>query len=195
MPTTLWDGSARLVERFYQGDRTAFDDLFRRHRQRVFDLVLRMTGDPDLANDITIDVFVEAYRTLPTFRGRSSFATWLHRVAVNVCLEHLRRARNRLTEVPLSEDAASPAESPAEVAVTNELVAQITEAIGSLPSPHRITVELFYLEGMSCREIAARLGIPRNTVKTRLFYATRALRAKLMPESGLLPPSKTIRAV
>ena len=178
---------AQLIKRFRGGEATAFDALVLRHRQRVFRLVYRMTGDADWAEDITVEVFLEAYLSLPGFQQRSQFNTWLHRLAVNVCLEHIRhrKAKRYLTEEPLdSQHIASPG-NPADAAMNRDLAQRITAAMQDLPECHRAAVVMYHLENLSCAEIAEILGISRNTVKTRIFYGTRVLR-DLLRANGVL---------
>lgn len=184
MSSTFFDVSSRLAERFCRGDKAAFDALVSRHRSRVFHLVHRMTRDHEWAEEITDEIFLEMHRSLPSFKHQSSFSTWLHRVAVNVCLEHLRKARSesRLTEVPLHDDHGDVSANPIEVAMNRESAQRIADAMESLSEPHRTTVMLFYLKQLSCAEIAQVLRVPRGTVKTRLFYATRTLRDRLRAE-------------
>jgi len=186
----LTSTDSRLIESFRKGDAAAFDALVERHKQRVFNLLYRMTGDRERAEDITVDVFLETYFSLPGFKQKAKFTTWLHRLAVNVCLEHLRRkkAKRQLEETSLEEGEAKAVSSPAELVITKELAERIIGAIQVLPETHRAAITMFYLEGRSCAEIAEILDIPRNTVKTRIFYATRVLRDRLQDE-GIISSS------
>jgi RNA polymerase sigma-70 factor (ECF subfamily) len=179
--STFFDFSSRLVERFRRGDRAAFDDLVAYHRQRVLELIFRMTRDHEWAEEITDEVFLETYRALPTFQRRSAFSTWLRRVAINVCLQHLRKRRSAsgIAEVPLHEAIGCLAENPVDMAISREQVQIIATAIDSLPEAQRLTLVLYYFKQLGCSEIAAATRVPRNTVKTRLYHGTRALRDKL----------------
>ena len=180
-----------LVERFLTGDARAFDALVARHKERVYSLIYRMTGDREWAEDITVEAFVEAHESLPSFGRRASFGTWLHRVAVNVCLEHLlrRKAKRQIQEVPLDGADVSSEPPSLDVMMTRELADRIVEAMQGLPPAQRATLSLFYLEEHSHREIAEILGIPRNTVKTRIFHGTRALRDQLQSEGIISAPN------
>jgi RNA polymerase sigma-70 factor (ECF subfamily) len=188
--STFFDFSSRLVKRFCRGDKAAFDVLVAYHRQRVLELVSRMTGDREWAEELTDEVFLEAYRALPGFQHRSTFTTWLHRVAVNVCLEHLRKRRSNpgLTEVPLHDGHGAVSENPVDMAMSREQAQLITAAIDSLPEAHRTALALYYLKQLSCNEIAEILRVPRNTVKTRIFHGTRALRDKLKADGVVFVP-------
>jgi RNA polymerase sigma-70 factor (ECF subfamily) len=174
------DPDAVLVARTQQGDSNAFDALVCRHRSRVYRLAYAMMRDREAAEDVTVEAFCEAYRAIGRFKPRAKFTTWLHRVAVNVCLEHLRRkrAKHRLVEVELDPNAPA-VDDTWELVLTRDLADRAIQAIGELPETHKAPVSMFYLEQLSCAEIAETLGIPRNTVKTRIFYATRTLRDRL----------------
>jgi RNA polymerase sigma-70 factor (ECF subfamily) len=177
----------KLIQRFREGEAAAFDVLVARHRQRVFNLIYRMIGDPDRAEDVTIDVFLEAYLSLSGFREESLFTSWLHRLTVNVCLEDIRRqkAKRHLPEESLEcQQVASPGDL-SDTVVNKELARRITSAMQFLPEGQRAAVVLFYVENLSCAEIARLLGIPRGTVKTRIFYGTRQLRDRLRAD-GIL---------
>ena len=184
MSFLAFDSDAALVARAQQGEISAFDALVSRHRSRVYRLAYGMTRDREAAEDITVEAFCEAYRGIARFEPRAKFATWLHRVAVNVCLEHLRRKRAKrlLTEVELDPNTPSK-NNICELVITRDLARRAMQAIEELPETHRVPITMFYVEQLSCAEIARSLHIPRNTVKTRIFYGTRALRDRL--EAGI----------
>src|SRR4051794_23621154 len=102
----------KLIARAQDGDGNAFQVLYIAHRRRIFNLCYRMIQDFGRAEELSQDAFLQAFRKLHTFRGQSAFSTWLHRIAVNVVLMHLRQARNRMHEVPIDE-AATPTEERA----------------------------------------------------------------------------------
>jgi RNA polymerase sigma-70 factor, ECF subfamily len=175
------DKDASLVDRACAGDGSAFDALVIRYRTYVLGLATRLCRNREMAEDVCVEAFSEAYRALPRFRPQAAFRTWLHRIALNVCLEHLRHERTQrryLPEAELAEDLSDAADT-CELALTNTRAEQVQQAIEALPEHQKMTVCLFYLEERSCAEIAQLLHIPRNTVKTRLFYGTRALRELL----------------
>jgi len=181
---------SKVIDCFLAGDASAFDALVERHRQRVFNLVYRMTNDREWAEDITVEVLVEVFLSLPKFKKRAQFATWLHRVALNVCLESIRRRKSKkhLPEAPLEEAELAAVSDPAESITSNDLAARVTAAMQLLPETHRAAMTMFYLEELTCAEIAKILGIPRNTAKTRIFHGTKILRDKLRAK-GILPLS------
>ena len=167
---------AMLVDRFLGGDTAAFDALVLRHQDRVHRFTAWSVG-PDEADDATQDVFVEAYRSLASWRRRSTFRTWLYGVARNVCRHHVRRAalRNRKTVPSLVEDAASQAAGPFDAVAESDENARLMAAITRLPRTQRVTLMLRVWEGLSYDEIAAATDVPKGTVRSRLHSARRRL--------------------
>ncbi len=185
------DIDLRLIERFARGEEAAFDALVARHRRVIHNLVHHMVGDREAAEDVTLEVFLQAYLSLPSFGRRAKFSTWLHRIAVNVCLQHLRQPRLRwqAAEVPLGEDHVLLAEDAAELVLRHETTALVVAAMQELPETQRAAVILYHLQDRDFLEIAEILGIPAGTAKTRVFHGTRMLREKLRA-LGVLPSSR-----
>ncbi|MGB6606163.1 MAG: sigma-70 family RNA polymerase sigma factor [Steroidobacteraceae bacterium] len=167
-----WEGA--LVERARNGDTRAFERLYREHAGRVYGLCLRMTREPHLAEDCTQETFINAWRALGKFETRSSLATWLHRIAVNVTLA--KRRKTGLVETPVEEheDAGSAwtLETPVEVQ-------EIESAIAGLPDGARDALVLHALYGYSHTEAAQMLGVAEGTCKAQLHRARRLLRERL----------------
>jgi len=171
--------SARIddaVRRARQGDVDAFEIVYRAHVARVFALCRRMTGGDDgQARDLVQDVFVRAWERLATFREQSAFGTWLHRLGVNVVLEHLRsRKRDDARHTEADEWLAGPG-SPAE---RLEARMDLDKALARLPAGAR-TVFLLDMEGYSHDEIAQMTGIAPGTSRAQLWRARRALMGML----------------
>jgi RNA polymerase sigma-70 factor, ECF subfamily len=167
-----WEGA--LVQRARTGDRRAFERLYREHAGRVYGLCLRMTRDAQLAEDCTQDTFINAWRALGKFETRSSLATWLHRIAVNVSLAK-RRKSGPVEPLPEEEESVAPEwtlETPVEVQ-------EIESAIGALPDGARDVLVLHALYGYSHGEAAQMLGIAEGTCKAQLHRARKLLRQRL----------------
>jgi RNA polymerase sigma-70 factor (ECF subfamily) len=171
------DPDADLVRRACAGEREAFDELYHRNVERVYAVCLRMTADVRLAERLTQDSFVRAWRKLGTFRGESAFSSWLHRLAVNVVLEYGRRERRRTARV---ESVASPDEweRPASGASPG-LAVDLERAIARLPPGARTVLVLHDIEGYKHEEIAAMTGTAVGTTKAQLHRARRLLRERL----------------
>jgi RNA polymerase sigma-70 factor, ECF subfamily len=165
---------AELLARVVTGDRQAFDAVMRNHEDRVFSVCLRILGDREKALDATQDTFLTVFRKASQFEGRSAVGTWIYRIAVNTCYDHLRRVQRKPTEsLP---DHVDPADPSAEEAIESAgLRPEIEAALADLPPDFRNAVILSDLEGLSLPETAEILGVPVGTVKSRLFRARRLL--------------------
>ena len=170
-PTTDTDDVALALA----GDTRAFERLYRRHVVRIHSLCRRMVG-PELAEDVTQDVFVRAWDKLELFGGRSSFGTWLYRLAINVCLGRRKKAgrrRDRFTHDEIAmERATSPRERP-------DARMDLDRAIDRLPPRAKEVFVLYDVEGYKHREIGELLGISTGTSKSQLHEARMALREHL----------------
>lgn len=177
-----------IVQRCLDGDERAFRDLFVRHRNDVGRIVFRVMGpSPDL-EDVVQEVFVHVYRSLRSFRGEAKLSTWLHRLAVNVTLMHLRRARSRprFADVAVPEAPQDPdAGSPQQLAERAERVRALYRALETLTEKKRTVFVLHDLEGLAAKDVSEIVGAPVLTVRTRLFYARREVLAALAREPSL----------
>jgi len=163
-----------LLDRILSGDKSAFDELMRRHEDRVFGLCLRMLGNREDALDTTQETFITVYRKAHQFSGRSAFGTWLYRVAVNTCYDHLRKTKRRRT-VPMPESSDPPDLASQDEFGAAELRPDVSRALASLQPEFRAAVMLVDLEDLSLEETAAVLKVPIGTVKSRVFRGRRLL--------------------
>ncbi len=170
------------VERARRGDEGAFRRLYERHVDRIYRLMYRMAGEEQLAMDFTQEAFVRAYRKLDQFRGESAFSTWLHRLAVSVALNELRRAdrhRSRERALDVVEEVVPAPGGPALDPGVRE---RLEEAVDGLPDIYRVVFLMHDLEGYGHAEIAQTLGVAVGTSKARLFRARARLRELLGDE-------------
>jgi RNA polymerase sigma-70 factor, ECF subfamily len=168
-----WEGA--LVQRACGGDVRAFERLYHEHSGRVYGLCLRMTRDPAVAEDCTQETFINAWRALARFETRSSLATWLHRIAVNVALARRRKVSTAMESSVEDEETLESdwsLETPLEV---NE----IESAIAGLPDGARDVLVLHAIYGYSHVEAAEMLGVAEGTCKAQLHRARKLLREKL----------------
>ena len=177
----------RLVEAARRGGREAFAELVRRHERRVYGVALRMSGDPSDADDLAQEVFLTAWKAVGSFRGGSSFYTWLYRIAVNTSLTFLKRRNRERGRAPFDEnlpvggpDRGLPA-GPEGGAALNELTARIAQAVAVLPARFRATFALVVDQGLSHADAARVLGCTENTVSWRMHKARKLLQARLKP--------------
>ena len=172
---TVVEFDVALIERARRGDSRAFERLYRDHVGRVNGLCLRMTRNPDLAADCAQDAFIKAWKALPKFEARSSFSTWLHRIAVNTVLE---RRRGRANSELVVEDPTEY-EEPVMVLDTPVEESELEAAIASLPQGARDALVLCGLYGYEHSEAASMLGIAVGTCKAQLHRARGLLRDRL----------------
>ncbi|MFP3916077.1 MAG: RNA polymerase sigma factor [Actinomycetota bacterium] len=149
------------------GDRRAFDELMRRHQDRVFAICLRIMRRREAALDATQDTFLTVFRKADQFRGDSRFTTWLYRVAVNTCYDQLRRAKRRRSD-PLPETHDPPDSGADDRMAAVELRPGLTAALSHLKEEYRSAIVLADVEGLGLSEVAEILGIAEGTVKSRL---------------------------
>lgn len=167
-----------LAARCRAGDASAFEELYRQHARRLFSLVVRMIGSVDDAEDLLQEVFLQAHRKLSGFRGDSALGTWLYRLTMNHCLDHLRARQvrmNRATE-SLDEEGAEEPTAPAPVVPAAVSRLDLERAIEMLPDGARAAFLLHDVEGFEHREIAQILGISEGTSKSQVHKARMKLR-------------------
>lgn len=179
------DWEAGLVLRACAGDMRAFERLYRDHIGAVYGLCLRMLRDRAHAQDCAQEAFVNAWKALGRFETRSSFGTWLHRIAVNVVLSRRRKAgsqvESKLSTTPPDEEIA---DTPGEWTLDTPVeVEEIESAIGGLPDGARDVLVLCGIYGYSHGEAAQMLGVAEGTCKAQLHRARALLRVRLEPES------------
>jgi len=192
---------ADLVRRFNAGDETAFAEIMRRHRARILALVRRQMNNHVDAEDITQETFIRAHRGLAKFRGESSLATWLSRIAMNLSRNHywyfFRRHRQHTISLNqptsdqhplhLSESLAVDSPGPAREAMQSEFVSLVTQCHEQLEEPHREILHMRYSLNYSYEQISEKLHINFGTVKSRMARARSNLRKLIfnaVPEFG-----------
>lgn len=173
---------AALIAKAQTGDRNAYGELVRQHHSQVINVVYRMCGDTQLAEDAAQDAFIQAWLNLPAFRPGTSLRNWLYRIAVNAALDVLRRAPQMpladLDELLVSDSQAGPEAA----LLQKERSLAVQQAISSLPEASRAVLVLREYGGLSYQEISSALDIPLGTVMSRLNYARDRLKAILSPE-------------
>jgi RNA polymerase sigma-70 factor, ECF subfamily len=156
------------------GDRSAFDELMRRHQDRVFAVCLRVMRNRDSALDATQDTFLTVFRKVDQFRGESAFSTWLYRVAMNTCYDSLRRAKRKAAD-PLPETHDPPDTSVDDDLGAVELRPDLTTALAALAPEFRSAIVLVDVEGLPLAEAAEILEVAEGTIKSRLHRGRRQL--------------------
>lgn len=183
-----------LVREARNGSIQAFEKLFQKHHRRVFNLLYGMTGEEEEAADLTQEAFIKAYRSLSGLKAEQGFSVWLHRVAINVAYDYLRKrmrkADDRREDVDLSEEEIAHAGGPGIIASPEakverqELQGLVRKAVLTLSTEHRTVVILHHLQGLGLVEISQIVGCSVGTVKSRLARARTVLHRKLRPVFG-----------
>jgi len=178
-----------LVMRAKQGDLLAYDDLVRRYQERIYGTIYHMTANHEDANDLAQDAFIKAYRALKSFKGDSSFFTWVYRIAINKTINFLKQRKKR-TQMSLNDLDFNAEHDPDLVALISEKtprrdlnLAELQESLNAgmmkLSEVHRVVVTLHDVQGLSHEEISRIMDCNTGTVRSRLFYARQQLQAYL----------------
>lgn len=178
-----------LVLKAQLGDVHAFDQLVERYHGKIYGLTYNMTSNREDAEDLTQEVFVKAFQALPRFKGKSSFYTWIYRIAVNKTINY-RKKRNRKRALSLDQfdqeiktdevyDDLTSKGSPLRNVSLTELQKKMNEALLTLSEKHRTVVVLHDMQGIPHEEIAKMVGASVGTIRSRLFYARRQMQAEL----------------
>ncbi len=178
-----------LVKRARYGDLSAYDELVRRYQERIYATVYHMTANHEDANDLAQDAFIKAYQALKSFKGGSSFYTWVYRIAVNKTINFLKQRKNKaqmsLDDLDFNAEhdpdlmALISDKTPRREIGLTELQEKLNEAMQKLSEPHRLVVTLHDVQGLSHEEIAEIMDCNIGTVRSRLFYARQQLQALL----------------
>jgi len=178
-----------LVKRARQGDLGAYDELVRRYQERIYATVYHMTSNHEDASDLAQEAFIKAFQALKSFKGGSSFYTWVYRIAVNKTINFLKQRRNRM-QMSLDDLDFNAEHDPDLIALISEktprreinlteLQEKLNAAMQKLSEPHRLVVTLHDVQGLSHEEIAEIMDCNIGTVRSRLFYARQQLQAYL----------------
>jgi len=178
-----------LVRRAQKGDLQAYDQLVRRYQERIYATVYHMTANHEDANDLAQEAFIKAFRALKSFKGGSSFYTWVYRIAVNKTINFLKQRKNK-AQMSLDDLDVNAEHDPALIALISdktprreinlsELQERLNTALQKLSEPHRMVVILHDVQGLSHEEIAKIMECNVGTVRSRLFYARQQLQAHL----------------
>lgn len=168
---------SELARATLTGDHRAFDELVERYERRIYNLALRVTGNPADAMDAVQSTFLKAYRNLHRFDTTRPFFSWIYRIGMNESLDSVQERRRF---VALDPEWASGAASPEQESVAREAGREVQEALLELRPEQRAVIVLRHFHGLSYQEMAEVVGVPAKTVKSRLFEARSALRERLV---------------
>jgi RNA polymerase sigma-70 factor, ECF subfamily len=166
---------AALVAAIAAGDRDAMGILYNRHRIRVFRFAARFVDDIAIAEDVVSEAFIEVWRQASRFEGRSSVSTWIMSIARFKALSARRRRPETALDAQVVETVADPSLTPEQAVLETDRRAQLRACLSELSSDHRAIIDLVYYHDKTIEEVAEIVGAPKNTVKTRMFYARKRL--------------------
>ena len=181
----ILNAEKELISRAKKGDVSAFEELIAGYEKKVYNTVYRFFNNSEDAMDITQEIFIKVYTSLHSFREDSSFSTWIYRIAVNTCIDFLRKKKDETLpikdEMPLGNDLkhSSYTQLPEDFVEKQELKEVLLKAINTLPKEQRICVILRDIQGFSYTEMSDILMCSLGTIKSRLSRGRRALREKL----------------
>ena len=178
-----------IVKKAREGHLSAFDELVRRYQERIYATVFHMTSNHEDANDLTQETFIKAHQALKSFKGDSSFFTWIYRIAVNKTINLLKQRKNRI-HISLNDMDFNVENDPELVSLVSnktprrdlnlsELQEKLNAAMLTLSEDHRLVVTLHDIQGLSHEEIGKIMDCNVGTVRSRLFYARQQLQAQL----------------
>ncbi len=178
-----------LVRRARDGDISAYDDLVKRYQERIYATIYHMTSNHEDANDLAQEAFIKAFSALKSFKGGSSFYTWLYRIAINKTINFLKQRKNKI-HLSLNDLDFNAENDPDLVALVShktphreagllELQKKLNEALLKLSDSHRMVVVLHDIQGLSHEEVGEIVGCNVGTVRSRLFYARQQLQGFL----------------
>ena len=193
---------SRIVQKVLKGDVNAFETLVLAYEKSVYNIALRMTGNPEDASDMTQEAFIKAYNSLQSFRGDSKFSVWIYRIATNVCLDFLR-SRSRKPTVSLSVedkdgdevelDVADESQSPEQLLDRQMTRESVRRGLETLTPEYRQILLLREIQGLSYDEISQCLGLEVGTVKSRIFRARKKLCAFLIQDGNIPEFTSSLR--
>ena len=190
------EGEKYLLEKAKQGDVKAFEELIEGYQKKVYNIALKILGNPDDAGELAQEVFIRVFKSIGKFREEARFSTWLYRITTNACLDSLRKQKNK-RQVSLDEDVRrEDGEMRREVedsrptpdieAERNEIKKIVHAAINALPEEHRTVIVLRDIQGFSYEDIARIINCPEGTVKSRINRARLNLKEMLVSRRELL---------
>ena len=185
-----------LLDRSKSGDVAAFEKLIEAYQKKIFNLAFRIVGNYDDASDLTQEAFIRIFKSIANFKEQSSFSTWVYRITTNVCLDEIRKKKNRrmlsldeeiqVEDGEMKRQVVSGDPLPDEVAEKEELRSIVSNAINSLPEEQRLVISLRDIQGLRYDEISEVLDCPSGTVKSRINRARQALKNVLLTKRELL---------
>lgn len=184
-----------LIEKAQNGDRSALNELIRKHQERAYQYAYRLTRNSEVASDVVADAFVRINNALKNFKGNSAFTTWMYRIITNCYLDQRKREKGKgnvsldsgfqVDDEDVTRDVEDPGRTPDELVERNQREALLHRALAKLPDHQRSMIVMYHAEQLAYEEIAEALDLPIGTVKSRLNRARLSLRELLAQDEEL----------
>lgn len=172
------------IQQVLAGDKQAYAHIINNYKNQLYATILRMTKNPQDAQDLVQDAFIKVYRNLEKYDASGSFSSWLYRVAINHCMDEFRKKRYAMTQIEIDEERVVEPNHPELVFLKKEKSRQLERLIGTLPEDERLIILLRYVNEISYEEIGEVMDVPLSTVRNKLHRAKKKMRETVKREGG-----------
>jgi RNA polymerase sigma factor (sigma-70 family) len=172
------------IQQVLAGDKQAYSHIINKYKNRLYATILRMTKNPQDAQDLVQDAFIKVYRNLDKYDASGSFSSWLYRVSINHCMDEFRKKRYSTVQVEIDETKVVNREHPEVVFLKKEKSRQLERLISTLPEDERLIILLRYINEISYEEIGEMIDVPLSTVRNKLHRAKKKMRETVKREGG-----------
>lgn len=172
------------IEEVLAGNKQAYAQIINKYKNQLYATILRMTKNPQDAQDLVQEAFIKVYHQLEKFEGKGTFSSWIYRVAINHCMDEFRKKRYKMQQLEISEDQVMNPNHPEVIFLKKEKNRQLERLIGTLPEEERIIILLRYVNELSYSEISDLVEIPVSSVRNKLHRAKKKLRETIKRDGG-----------
>lgn len=172
------------IQQVLAGDKQAYANIINKYKNQLYATILRMTKNPQDAQDLVQDAFIKVYRNLDKYDGSGSFAGWLYRIAINHCMDEFRKKSHTTIQLEIDETKAVNREHPEVIFLKKEKSRQLERLISTLPEDERLIILLRYVNEISYEEIGEVMDVPLSTVRNKLHRAKIKMRETVRREGG-----------
>lgn len=172
------------IQAILSGDKQAYAHIINKYKNQLFATILRMTRNPQDAQDLVQEAFIKVYKQLGQYNGNGSFSGWIYRVAINHCLDELRKKHYSMKQVEMNEEMAPTSVHPEVILLKKEKQRQLERLIATLPKDERIIILLRYVNELSYEEMSEILDIPVSTIRNKLHRAKKKMRTTIEQRGG-----------
>ncbi|SEM54232.1 RNA polymerase sigma-70 factor, ECF subfamily [Mesobacillus persicus] len=172
------------IEEVLAGNKQAYAQIINKYKNQLYATILRMTKNPQDAQDLVQEAFIKVYHQLGKYEGKGTFSSWIYRVAINHCMDEFRKKRYKMQQLEISEDQVVNSNHPEVIFMKKEKNRQLEKLIGTLPEEERIIILLRYVNELSYSEISELVEVPVSSVRNKLHRAKKKLRETIKREGG-----------